>query len=164
MPFDPLSLLAGVPGLVGSIFQNDAASATAREQMRFQEGMSNTSYQRGMADMKAAGLNPMLAFSQGGASSPPGSMAAVSNPLEGFSSSAFDSIRQQQDVSESNARIGMHKASQSVADVTAKRMIAELSEVEVRKVLWSFVQKEGLPLLKRAFDIMRNSAKEGFRE
>lgn len=49
----------------------------AREQMDFQRDMSNTAYQRAMTDMRRAGLNPILAYQQGGASTP-GGAASVS--------------------------------------------------------------------------------------
>lgn len=58
----------------------DFNSAQASRQMDFQERMSNTAYQRATQDMVQAGLNPMLAFSQGGASAPAGSSASASAP------------------------------------------------------------------------------------
>lgn len=49
-----------------------------KRQHDFIERMSNTQYQRTMADMLKAGLNPILAAKLGGAATPPGAGGAVS--------------------------------------------------------------------------------------
>lgn len=77
--------LSAIGGLVSNIWtdkrQDDAqkfAAQQAQNQMDFQERMSNSAYQRSMADMKAGGLNPILAYQRGPASSPTGAMASTS--------------------------------------------------------------------------------------
>ena len=83
-------LLESIGGLIGNrlsrhssarALQDDRnwASEQAQKQMDFQREMSNTSWQRGVADMQAAGLNPALAYMQGGASSAGGAMAQTSS-------------------------------------------------------------------------------------
>lgn len=82
---DPLSAIAPVLGAAGSYFgtqqTNSANAAQAQAQMNFQADQSGTAYQRAVKDMQAAGLNPMLAYSQGGASTPAGAMATMQNSL-----------------------------------------------------------------------------------
>lgn len=52
------------------------AQGSMREQMQFQQYNADSVWQRGARDLGAAGFNPMLAFSQGGAPAPSGSAAA----------------------------------------------------------------------------------------
>lgn len=73
--------VGGIASAFGASQQNKANRAAAGRQMDFQAEMSNTSYQRGMEDMRLAGLNPILAYKQGGASTPGGAAIPQQNVL-----------------------------------------------------------------------------------
>jgi hypothetical protein len=78
-------LLGGITGAVGSYLGTQSANQAnieqSQKQMDFQERMSNTAYQRVVQDLKQAGLSPMLAYSQGSASTPTGASARIENAL-----------------------------------------------------------------------------------
>jgi hypothetical protein len=73
--------IGAASSLIGTSMQNAASAQQAANQMRFQNEMRATQYQTAVADLKAAGLNPMLAYTQGGAGTPAGAAAPVANVL-----------------------------------------------------------------------------------
>jgi len=84
-PITGAALISGgsqlLGGLIGSRGQSSANRANlniAREQMKFQERMSSTAYQRSASDLKKAGLNRILALGSP-ASSPQGASATMQN-------------------------------------------------------------------------------------
>lgn len=70
-----------------SASQNAFNASEAEKARQWQENMANTSYQRTMADMQKAGLNPILAYQQGASTVPTTMSATASSLSSGLSAS-----------------------------------------------------------------------------
>lgn len=122
-----------VSSFIGAGAQDRANAANLEDASRnrsFQERMSNTAWQRGTADMKLAGINPMLAFSQGGASSPSGSTGSSSgftpdNPVDDYFSGLLS--EQQLEIGKSTAEIGKSNADKAKSEATIAKNQAAVS-------------------------------------
>ncbi len=118
-------LVAGAMSYMGQRSANRANRAEAALNRSFQERMSSTSWQRSIKDMEAAGINPAVAYSKGGASSPGGSVAAQqrSEAGEGVSSALGMKMAQEQ--------FKLMKAQVDLAQSAARKARAEGGRQEI---------------------------------
>ena len=121
------TMAAITQGVYNQISNNAAMSynsAEAAKNRAWQEQMSNTAYQRAVEDMRKAGINPILAYQQGGASTPGGSQGTISGASMGLANSSAASasalgVSQNHNNAWSKSESNWYNAAQAVGDATS---------------------------------------------
>lgn len=175
IPSDVLRLVPGIGDSMAAQDMNEWNAKMVQQQMNFQERMSNSAYQRGMADMKKAGLNPMLAFSQGGASVPTGASASSAdlskskfgefamNSATGLNAQRNQNILANNTLQDSvqNRTLQASQTAKNIAEAEATRVDTVLKKrEEPASQLIHDITKDASGLYRDFLDYVRSAAKE----
>ncbi|AXH75484.1 MAG: DNA pilot protein [Microviridae sp.] len=128
IPIDVNPLIAGAASLVGGQATNTANARQAQQQMDFQAAQTATAHQREVADLRAAGLNPILSAGGNGAHSGMGASASIQDVVGPAVSSALEVRRAEDEHRNSKSTNALLKAQSAKTAVEANATAAQIPQ------------------------------------
>ncbi|AXL15243.1 DNA pilot protein [Microviridae sp.] len=136
------SLASGLLGKKGADKANKQAAQSVREQLAFQKESAQKSYQWAVGDMKKAGINPMLAYQQGGSSALSGANYTPQNAMGAGVNSAIAASRvtaELDNLTEQNKKIAsdtqLNEALKKTAQADAALKVSTAQQVQTQTKL-----------------------------
>ena len=151
-------LVSGVLGIGSTFLGNHSAKEQAQDNTAWQERMSNTAVQRRVTDLKAAGMNPLLAVgsASSGASTPAGSTADIKH----FDPSSLQALASARLV---NAQAKAQEQENALSDVRAEKLKLENKLLSSNILSSNFVDEltKAQTLNQKADLLLKESQKKG---
>lgn len=174
---NPGSLIQAGASLLGGLNRNQSQADQARQANEFSAQQFATRYQTTVKDMEAAGLNPMLAYSQGASGQPSGQQAAMQDyvsPAVSAYQNANQGDLQAAQAAQARSTASLNARQERAVNATVEKTVQEINnlkatEDQVRALIdnLSFQQKN----LQREGDnlevqnnVLRNTAQKIIHE
>lgn len=170
---DPFSAMLGNAALnfLGGERANEENKDISQANRDFQYQMSNTAHQREVADLYAAGINPIMTARLGGASTPPGASAVMTNAIGQAANSGMAAGKTAADINNAQAQKDLIIAqtgnttaatAKSIADTRVANSVEKINaitaEILANKSLMSDVAAKGTGILDKGADAILQGA------